>query len=76
MSAKLTPWFPAHIKPVRKGVYKISPCVGSDWFRRWDGANWLWGARTPEDAAFDHAPIIFLPDELWCGLARKPKEAA
>ena len=72
MSKKLTPWFPANVKPVRVGYYE----------RDWDGAGNAWGIEpdywngkaweavylngTREEAEFTEQSAP------WRGLAKKP----
>lgn len=43
---KRTPWYPAHIKPVRVGMYEIqvSGFVFSGYW--WDGKRWLAGENS------------------------------
>lgn len=38
MADKLTPWFPAHIKPVRVGVYETDKNRGR--YQHWNGRFW------------------------------------
>jgi len=37
--SKLTPWFPANVKPVRVGVYRVQYYNYSG-FAYWDGKQW------------------------------------
>jgi len=66
---KLTPWYPAHVKPVRKGVYEMD--AWDSWFRYWDGKHWYCGAFTPEDAYEEwlDGRTIADADFDWRGLA-------
>lgn len=73
MSKKLTPWFPADVKPVRKGVYIASLFRHEKWYRYWDGRSWSTGGpsvagclRNPTDD-WVHAGLE------WRGLAEQPK---
>jgi hypothetical protein len=69
---KLTPWFPANVKPVRAGVYEISSTT--PWYRYWDGANWCAGERTPWEAEkLELLPLVVAFAEPWRGLAEEPK---
>jgi hypothetical protein len=68
---KLTPWFPANVKPVRVGVYQVRDTDTLPWYRRWDGAHWHIGAESVRIAAATSMPIDSqLP---WRGLAEEPK---
>jgi hypothetical protein len=69
---KLTPWFPAHVKPVYPGVYEIQS-DSINWYRRWDGNRWFVGATTKESAAVETIPFFGTPDAPWRGLAEPPK---
>jgi hypothetical protein len=70
---KLTPWFPASVKPVRAGVYQSKEPFLT-WYRYWDGEYWCSGGTTPI-AAKRHANMRFdeTPPEPWRGLAEEPK---
>lgn len=69
---KLTPWFPANVKPVRAGVYEI--LMDCPWYRYWDGLNWYAGHCTPRLAcALPRMPLEETPPEPWRGLAENPK---
>ena len=69
---ELTPWFPADIKPVRKGVYEAGSPFIPPWFFRWNGTKWDgWGESV--DFAEIHEPDdVCLQEFRWRGLARKP----
>lgn len=64
MSAKLTPWFPADVKPTRKGVYQCREGRQYYWF--WDGRVW----RSSE---FGWECV--LQRREWRGLASDPSKA-
>jgi hypothetical protein len=73
---KLTPWFPASVKPVRAGVYEVRALVAfTKWHRYWCGKHWYAGATTPSGAMHKfkefraRAPLI----TPWRGLAEEPK---
>jgi hypothetical protein len=70
---KLTPWFPADVKPVRPGVYKVKTRSGRPWYRRWDGKVWFVGSNTPKDAASKIEQLWFIDSRSWRGLAEPPK---
>lgn len=40
---KLTDWFPAKVKPVRKGVYQTMEPDGTLFFNEFDGEDWMYG---------------------------------
>lgn len=70
---KLTPWFPAKVKPVRAGVYEVKQDDMPAWYRRWDGEDWYVGGATPGWAS---NAIIVWDNGLrtpWRGLAEEPK---
>ena len=76
---KLTPWFPAHVKPARPGVYKKDFSLITDIreFQYWTGNRWIYGADTPEDTAANlrnsrHYGAHPGP-RPWRGLAEKPQ---
>jgi hypothetical protein len=69
---KLTPWFPADVKPVRVGVYEVR--MKAPWYRYWDGVHWHAGHCTPKLACpLSHMPLEETPSEPWRGLAEEPK---
>jgi len=70
---KLTPWFPAKVKPVRAGVYEIQEDELPVWYRRWDGKNWYVGDPTPEGAAQERTILASWFRAPWRGLAKEPK---
>lgn len=69
---KLTKWYPAHIKPARKGVYQQMCGLGKDiGYQYWDGANWrgwCWTALSAKNEKYVYGPIC----DKWRGLAEKP----
>jgi hypothetical protein len=74
---KLTPWFPADVKPVRVGVYqtKVDALPGERFYNYWDGGSWHGGESTPA-VAYKHCD--YQPDgvDYWRGLSRKPRSRA
>jgi hypothetical protein len=70
---KKTEWFPANVKPVRVGVYRVEKSFGVVW-AHWNGKSWSHGCtqrNVPADVAwfYDQAyPVI-----EWRGLAEKPE---
>jgi hypothetical protein len=82
MSEKLTPWFPADVKPVRNGVYEVESRVHRA-FAYWNGERFGWRCwELPglgaEEAAIDafhmrRAETCLEPRVSWRGLAKEPK---
>ena len=70
--SKYTPWFPADVMPVRRGVYEVDALSGIRWYRRWDGKVWFSGDNTPENAASSKCPLV-MNAHPWRGLAEPPK---
>lgn len=68
---KLTPWFPADVKPVRPGVYEMR-CDPPRWYRRWDGRHWYIG-DTNVSVAAKETLASWCAFEMWRGLAEEPK---
>lgn len=64
--AKVTPWFPPEVKPVREGWYEAT--LYPAWVRsgypkyKWNGKCWTFGAIAVKDQ-----------QRHWRGLASKPK---
>ena len=46
---RLTPWYPAHTRPVRVGVYNASQFFNEHIYRYWDGEWWSYCDYTPRD---------------------------
>lgn len=70
---KLTPWFPADIKPVHVGAYlSCEYADGSDFYRYWDGKRWGAAARTIQNAIILSDISFAHQYNVWRGLARKP----
>jgi hypothetical protein len=82
---KLTDWYPAHVKPVREGVYERD-AADSDGraFAYWDGNRWFslhWvGLSDPKTAAraIECARAAVTPSSwprtAWRGLAEDPNK--
>lgn len=69
--ASLTPWFPAEVKPVRKGVYLVSSVLAQNVYCRWNGSVWC-GSETAVDRASKQRIPSYKQDRQWRGLAVKP----
>lgn len=64
---ELTPWFPAHTKPVRVGVYQVSDSYGHYWYCLWDGSSWSIARNTVRTAyRSDHIRSLYQNRE-WRG---------
>jgi len=78
MTDKLTPWFPAHIKPVRVGVYEIKEPDGTLFYNKWDGKNWHWGSKSKYKSEQNIHPMnVADADRLiarWRGLSQPTKD--
>lgn len=73
---KLTPWFPASVKPARNGVYEVEgpEDLGRNYFSYFDGERWHGQWFTPERARAKAPGIgIGLQSDKWRGLAQEPK---
>lgn len=70
--SKFTKWFPANIKPVRKGIYQtIVPNVSGLYFSKFDGKFWLRDRYELEMANLESSPS-YCQNRQWRGLAKKP----
>jgi len=69
MSKHLTPWFPAHIKPVHVGVYEteMEGVAWSKGFSFWNGKRWGNTEILPEWALDDKG----VQGKKWRGLKEK-----
>lgn len=68
---KLTPWFPASVKPVRVGVYRVE---SGGWYAYWNGRKFGWRDLTPSKAyANRNEATLCTKLASWCGLAEKPE---
>lgn len=70
MSAKVTPWFPADVKPVYIGWYETFRMDSGKegkypWRAFWDGFKWCW----EEDDSYSCCSV---QSRIWRGLADKP----
>lgn len=65
-----TDWFPAEVKPVRKGVYIVEKSYGRAWCL-WDGTRWSHGVlrkACPDVSEFRNNKHHALPVLRWRGL--------
>lgn len=77
MSApELTPVFPAHIKPVRDGVYRVLNGVGGYAYFHTSTGRWGWRYATVERAGEYRSTRGSNQDKRWQGLTNDPKDAA
>ena len=68
---KKTPWFPAHIKPVRKGRYEVAFTTGGSAEAVWTGEAWVW---PPEFEVYYESRKLMFQERRWRGLAENPNE--
>lgn len=78
----LTPWFPASVKPARKGVYEVDS-TSDRAFSYWNGTRfgwrtWMFNHISIESAVSDafcmrHAETCLAERERWRGLNKDPK---
>ena len=70
---KLTPIFPAHIKPVRVGVYKTGASGERGkliWWSYWDGKRWGWHCDSWEEAKHDGQWFFADQEKRWQGILK------
>jgi hypothetical protein len=69
----LTPWFPHHIKPVRRGVYRVRNMINATGYAYWDGSRWGWleGSQACADKLRD--TVGASQDKGWRGLSKESK---
>lgn len=76
MAKKLTPWFPANVKPARIGLYRRSSWAGR--FSYWNGYYWCAGINDPADepSKLEESKTMKSRDQYaqWHGLARRPSK--
>jgi hypothetical protein len=74
---KLTPWFPASVKPARDGVYLTRKTGFSHdgVYRKWKNGMWHFNSDSVDVAAKEtqQSPAIVQTDRQWRGLAEQPK---
>ncbi len=74
MKPKLTPWFPADVEPVRKGVYEVDFGNRLSWFAYWDGQGFGYRSTTIKSAHdCRHYKTYLSGKTAWRGLAQEPK---
>lgn len=79
MTAKLTPWFPPDVKPVRVGVYEArwtlpAMRVRNIQYQHWNGVTWGAWAQSPTAALRNAIGPSMRQDPEWRGLAKEPKQ--
>lgn len=78
--AKLTPWFPADVNPVRVDEYECSRLEHQSRVTRrlhWSGAGWSYSANHPHGAWIGGTACMFVSDkDKWRGLASDPSKGA
>ena len=70
---ELTPWFPADVKPIRRGVYQVEQGIVR-WYSYFDGSGFGWQDLTPSEAFRNrHQMTGCAKSQTWRGLAQDPK---
>ena len=67
-----TPWFPGNIKPAYPGVYETRETDNDKFYNYFDGENWYWGSKAPDEARKDDPMAQEKQKELvvkWRGLS-------
>lgn len=70
---KLTPIFPAHIKPVRVGVYKVTgfiPEMPPSYYSYWNGKRWSVYLYTVADAFHNRSTRSAIQNKRWQGVLK------
>ena len=67
----LTPWFPADVKPVRPGVYRVK-YFGDCGYAFWDGKRWGWAQLSIRKAIVEAEPSTAAQEKVWRGLNKEP----
>ena len=75
--SKMTPWFPPHIKPVRKGVYQIkyTQIENTKYLSRyatWNGTYWSAGSYNMDDA-YHQQFNKSIQNKFWRGFTEEQK---
>jgi hypothetical protein len=66
---KRTPWFPAHIKPVNVGVYRVKSGM-SMWWSYWDGKRWGFREPTKHGAYVCRYDTAYVQALEWYGVLK------
>ena len=69
---KKTPWFSAHVKPVRDGVYERNGAYTVS-YSKFSRGEWYMSNWSPEDASQARTPSVLQNSMPWRGLAQCPK---
>jgi hypothetical protein len=72
MKPKLTPWFPAEVRPAHDGVYQTLDPAGIVAYQHWNGSFWGFYAFTAEDAHDGGGSPSCQQYNEWRGLAEDP----
>lgn len=76
MKEKMTPWFDADVKPVRRGLYECSRLEYRTRVTRrlhWNGRIWTYAADIPYGMRTGQIACMFKRDnDKWRGLATNP----
>ena len=76
---KLTPWFPADVKPVHEGDYEVKRYRSGGFGKMrphrltWDGEDWRYAHDFEKARKSDFASMKASDGDMWRGLAEEPK---
>lgn len=72
-TAKRTPWFPGHIKPIHPGLYETKANPNSlIYYSWWNGRFWSSGFMNADTARYFRDFRANFQKKLWRGLAFDP----
>jgi hypothetical protein len=67
-----TDWFPPHIKPIRRGAYRVMcPLKDEAFWSWWDGEKWGYKMVNQKNADFYKGSKSQTQDMKWKGLLKK-----
>ncbi len=70
---KVTPWFPANVRPKHLGVYETRDDYSGIYYAHWNGYFWGWRCWTIQNALERRQQQSSHVVHSWRGLIRKPK---
>ena len=72
---RLTPWFPADVKPVRVGVYEIHTNSWEAYYAYWSGQKWGCVADHPTAARWQDNAFLdgAFQRKIWRGFTEEQK---
>jgi len=73
--SKMTPWFPPHIKPVRKGVYEVINGYRLSHtlpiYARWDGLEWSNSSYHAHHPELHYTSYRAYQNKYWRGFTKE-----